>query len=224
MPGRLAVVGTFYGRHDRSLPLLHRLYVDATRRPDEAWLLCETAADQEALEAGYRELYDLEALDGRPDGLHIGVVETPRKPSGGYDVIPYAHKINHALDLVQSDYVVYLDNGSMPHPEKYGVMAAALDANPAWGAVYCGQRRTGYVDIDVPADGTVEDAFCVLNYTQVMHRRTSDRWPLDMKLADPDLADGWFWRALHESLGDFHPCGTGILDVHHMDGVHASGL
>jgi hypothetical protein len=224
VPGRVAVIGTFYGRHENSFPLLHRLYVDATRRPDEAWLLCETDEDAQALDAAFDDLYDLEALDGWPDGLHVEVVETPRT-GGGYAVIPYAHKINHALDRVTADYVVYLDNGSMPAPEKIAAMAASLDANPGWGAVYCAQKRTGYNETVIPADRVVEDGFCVLNYTQVMHRVTEDRWPLDMKYANPDLADGHFWRSLHATLGPFHPCPDGrVLDEHHIPDVKAAGI
>lgn len=222
---RYAVVGTFFERYENSLPLLKRLYVDATRKPDEAFLMCETGMDSEALDRAYETLYDLELLDGWPDGLKVIHCPTPRKENGAYRVIPYAHKINVALGMVTADAVVYLDNGSDPKPEKYETMLAGLEANPEWGAVYCTQKRTGMHDMISEATVPIGDAYCNLNYTQVMHRATGDRWPLDMALANPDLADGAFWRTLHLTLGAFFPVGDSRpLDEHHIPGAAATGL
>jgi hypothetical protein len=63
---KLAVIGTFYGRHQNSLPLLKRLYVDSTYTPDEAWLLCETPPDALSLYHAYNVLYETEMLDRWP--------------------------------------------------------------------------------------------------------------------------------------------------------------
>lgn len=221
---RLTVIGTFYGRHENSLPLLKRLYVDSTRKPDECFLMCETTDDADVLLAAHQELYDLELLDGWPDGLDVRLCPTPRA-DGVYRVIPYSNKINAALDLATGDAIVYLDNNSDPKPTKYATMLTGLEQNPGWGATYCTQRRTGFNNQTFLADMVVDDAFCALNYTQVMHRPTQDRWPLDMALADPDLADGYFWRMLHLSLGAFFPVGgPEILDEHHIPSPAAAGL
>lgn len=221
---RLTVIGTFHKRWENSLPLLKRLYVDSTRKPDESFLMCETGEDVDALMSAYRDLYDLELLDGFPAGLHILEHNTPRI-EGRYAVIPYAYKINHALDCAEGDAVVYLDNNSDPKPTKYQAMLTGLEQHPAWGATYCTQKRTGMNDMVFRAEYPVDDAFCALNYTQVMHRPTADRWPLDMRLADPDLADGYFWRSLHMSLGAFFPVGgSEILDEHHIPDACAAEL
>lgn len=222
---RLTVVGTFFERYENSLPLLKRLYVDSTRKPDEALLMCETSMDSEALDRAYETLYDLELLDGWPDGLKIIHCPTPRREGGRYEVIPYANKINHALGVCTGDAVVYLDNGSDPKPGKYQAMIEGLEVNPEWGATYCTQKRTGMHEMISEAAIPIEDAFCNLNYTQVCHRLTGDRWPLDMALANPDLADGHFWRSLHVTLGAFYPVGgPEVLDEHHIPGASAVGV
>lgn len=222
---RLTVIGTFFQRYENSLPLLKRLYVDATRKPDECLLMCETLDDVAAIREGYRALYELELLDTVPAGMDVRLCPTPRRPGGGYEVIPYAWKINEALNMASGDAIVYLDNNSDPKPGKYAAMLSALEQHPEWGAVYCTQRRTGHTAETFVADGPVEDAFCALNYTQVMHRPTADRWPLDLGLADPDLADGVFWRSLHRTLGPFHPAGgPEILDEHDIPHAYAAGI
>lgn len=217
---RVAVIGTFYRRYENSLPLLRRLYRESTRRPDEAWLMCETDSDRGALEDAAQE------LGGYLPGLRIVVEPTPRDGKR-YRVIPYANKINWALERQSADAIVYLDNNSMPETGKLEAMAAGLEENPGWGAVYCCQRRLypGSEQL-AKADIVVGDGYCALNFTQVMHRPTDARWPLDMKHADPDLADGLFWRELHERLGDFYPVGEPEvpLDVHVIPDSKAQGL
>lgn len=210
---RLAVIGTFYRRHDRNREIIDAL-IGQTRRADEHWILCETDEDARAFASAY--------LDG--DGLpclRLVTLPTPRD-QGTYAVIPYSYKINWALDRTDADAIVYLDNGSTPHPEKFEVMTDALKDRPV---VYCGQHRTGIDDLELRADRVVHNAFGYLNYTQVMHRPTKDRWPLEMDLAIPtDLADAVFWRRLHESLGAFFPAGENILDTHHIESRKAAGL
>lgn len=221
----LAVIGTFYGRHENTFPLMHRLFVDATRRPDETWLMCETAEDRDTVFRAFQELYDLEVLDGIPENCNVVHYPTPVNEHGKYRVIPYSNKINAALDATQADLIVYLDNGSMPGPDKYRVMAEALERNPGWGAVYCTQERSGFSPTVAYADSTVHDGYCAVNYTQVMHRKTGHRWTLDMRHANPDLADALFWRDLHTQLGPFHPVGgTTVHDFHHIPDPKAVGV
>jgi hypothetical protein len=221
---KLAVIGTFYGRHENTFPLMHRLFVDGSRPADEVWLIGETLEDVEVIDDALDELYNLEALENYPETLRLMHLKTPMI-DGKYAVIPYSHKINYALDRTKADVIVYLDNGSMPGPEKYKTMIEGLEEHPEWGAVYCTQKRTGYQPTIRFANDPVEDAYCDLNYTQVMHRLTEDRWSLDMRDADPDLADGLFWRALHKSLGAFHPVGGVIIhDDHYIPSPKAVGV
>lgn len=140
----------------------------------------------------------------QPDELYI-VGETVSIPGG---VIPYAYEINWVLDRTRCDYIAYATDDSWPEPEKFERMVAALDEHPEWGAVYVGQRRNGS---EHPADRVVEDAFCTLDHTQIMHRRSPDRWPLEWDKIK--LGDAHFWRCLHATFGHFYPVVGPILDV-----------
>lgn len=220
---RLAVIGTFYRRYERAFPLLTRLYVDSSRQPDEAWLMCETVEDAQALYAANEELYEMELLERWPAGLHIIVHPTP-KLDGKYLVIPYSNKINWALAHQTCDAIVYLDNNSMPGPDKYRVMLAELEAHENYGAVYCSQNRTGATCEKHLAIDVIPDGYGQVNYTQVMHRPTEDRWPTEMRLANPDLADAHFWSKLARSLGHLYPAGgTAIQDDHFFESHSVSG-
>lgn len=215
---RVGLIGTFHGRLDATEGLVKRILEESTRRPDDIWLLGEDTEDTMALNAAVKPY-------GRVGGLRIVTEPTPRDEYGVYEEIPYSRKINLALDHMPSDVFTYLDNGSLPHREKYERMAAALEENPDWGAVYCSQMRTGMRYEFSAATSPVPDAFCVLNYTQVMHRRTDERWPLDMALADPDVADGVFWRRLHYQLGPFMPVASrATLDEHYIPDAKAVGV
>ena len=212
---KVTVIGTFHRRPENNVPILKRL-IEQTRPPDRAILMCEDQRDAEGLEDAGKLLYELEIIDRMPEWVDIRVCPTPRH-EGGYAVLPYAHKINVALGTLTDGAVVYLDNNSLPGADKYRVMAEALEAHPEWGAVYCTQKRTGFAPLVSEATVPVEDAFCNLNYTQVMHRLTEDRWPTDMALANPDLADGYFWRTLHQRIGAFYPAGGAFIhDDHHI--------
>lgn len=214
---KLAVIGTFFERYEESQKAIKRV-MESTRVPDEFWIMCETLDDV----ANAKQAFDGEV----PASVKIVRVPTP-KTDGKYDIIPYSNKINKALDLSKADAFVYLDNGSMPHPWKYDLMLTVLDGKPTIGAVYCTQHRTGHQDVRCPAELIVPDAFCVLNYTQVMHRKTDARWPLDMTLATPnDLADAYFWRELHSRIGAFYPVNSRhiMLDQHHIPSPAMNGL
>jgi hypothetical protein len=215
---KLALIGTFYQRRERTEMLLNRVLVESTRPPDEFWLICEEEADASPA-------YAWQYTQQHP-GLIIHVLPTPLTNAGKYDIIPYSNKINWALDHTDADYIVYLDNNSTPHIQKYALMLSALEQNPEWGAVYCSQNRTGFRVEQWLSDRIVNDAYCVLNYTQVMHKKTADRWDLDMQWADPDLADARFWRSLHSSLGSFHPVllGEEMLDEHYVPDRKAVGI
>lgn len=201
----LAVIGTFYRRRDRWPDMLSRVTA-STRPPDELWALVEDWEDHAHL---------VESLGECP--AIVRVVPTPMNGER-YAEIPYSRKINAALDWTRCDLIAYLTDDSLPHCDKYAVMAAALDEHPDWGAVYCSQDYgTGHRLAVEP----ISDAYCVVDHTQVMHRRTADRWPLDVSLMR--IGDATFWRSLHRSLGDFHPV-PDVLDTVRQtgDGISAT--
>lgn len=205
---KLAVIGTFYKRFEQSRACVQRV-LDSTRKPDELWLMCESQEDADNLK-GFSD-----------PSIRLHVLSTPMT-NGKYDVIPYSNKINWALDRAKADIITFLDNGSMPHIDKYRQMAETLENNPDMQAVYCTQHRTGFINVIHRADRVIEDPYCVINYTQGMYRTSSVRWTLDMQWAAPsDLADAMFWRDLGVP---FHPIGSEILDEHHMESSAANGL
>jgi hypothetical protein len=178
--------------------------------PDEIILMCESQEDADNLK-DYAKY----------SNVQIHILKTP-KTDDVYDVIPYSNKINWALDHTDADLIAYLDNGSMPHIDKYKIMSEALEQNSEWGAVYCTQHRTGFINTIHKAQAIVTKPHSVINYTQGMHRKTDKRWTTDMKWATPsDFADAMFWESLQTT---FYPVGSEILDVHHMESSKANGL
>lgn len=201
-----------YGRHQNTYPLIERV-LTSSKIPDEIWIMCEGQDDFDVASAALDKLW-------RVNVTPI-LLPTPRD-GDRYAVIPYSNKINYALDRTKADAIVYVDNGSMPSETKFEVMLKALLDNPDWGAVYCTQKRTGYREEVHTASGIIPDGYCVLNYTQVMHRPTGVRWTTDMRNANPDLADAIFWRDLG---GPFHPVdGDTVHDTHHMNSAAAEGV
>lgn len=192
---RLLAIVTTAGRTYRHAELSRALR-SQTRRADLVVVECESASD-------------LRSAAARSWGGRITVVKHRPTPvqNGQYMVIPYAHKINDALDLVAANadasvtwYVVYVTDDSLPHPEKFERMLHACETLPA-AVVWCRQRRVdGTVMPQI--EGPINDAYCILDHTQVMHRLTQDRWDLD---GDVRLGDARFWRKLHASLGAFYP-------------------
>jgi hypothetical protein len=215
----LAVIGTFFGRHAHTLPLLQRILKQSSLVPDELWILCEEEEDVVQAE------WALACIHRPPVIPNIQHVPTP-KIDGRYSVIPYSNKINWALDRTNADYICFLDNFSMPHPRKYDLMKSALDQHPTWGATYCAQRRLGHVAEYWDRTDPIPDCFCILNYTQVMYRRTPDRWTLDLEFSSPDIADALFWRDLNTRFGAMYPASTSgiMLDWHYMKSHTADGL
>lgn len=200
---RLAVIAPWYERWERTPLLMERVLHESTRPPDIFWIIGETQADVAQAQMAYR--------DNGTTEVRFDALPTPRNGSG-YAAIPHAHKINWALDRLDADAISYLDNLSIPHPDKYRRMVDALEEHPEWGAVYCGQESNGRFGGLGYAVDPIEDAYCVLNYTQVIHRATERRWPLEMRHAD--LGEALLWRDLHRDIGAFHPVGPLPLDQH----------
>jgi len=185
-------------------------------------MVCETEEDVRVAEAALAELIELDVLHRRPKSLRIEHLPTPHTGER-YDVIPYSHKINWALDRTKADAVVYLDNGSMPAPEKYEVMLAGIDAGHQ--AVYCSQKHTGFSTGVRGLSGVIDQPKGRLNFTQVMHTVGPERWTLDMRHADPDWADGIFFLDLIPRVGAIYPVGTNDpLDFHHIPSPAAGHL
>lgn len=188
----VAAIVTLYSR-PHNIPRLSEAWGAQVRMPDELWLIGEGRIMQEV----YRSEW--------PDWLHIRDYPTPRNQDGSYAVVPYSNKINHALDHTKADYIVYGTDDSFPAHDKIKIMAAALDANDDWGAVYCEQswRSPAGTEGHRGNMGPVDNAHSLIDHTQVMHRRTADRWTLNM--SQVRLGDATFWMELHKSLGAFMP-------------------
>lgn len=192
----LAVIGTFYQR-PWAVPQVARAIRAQTRRPDELWLMYEDPADGAAL---VPEAWDASACL---------VQYHPRDNEN-----PLAVGINTALDMSSADYFVYLTDDSLPAPDKYRLMAEALDENPAWGAVYCSQDFGHVRDPEEwlahGGGGNIRHAiapeatpFTRVDHTQVMHRRIRARWP--MSWDDRKLSDAHFFKALVAEVGPLMP-------------------
>jgi hypothetical protein len=194
----LAVIFTVYNRPWALAPIVRALE-GQSRQADEIVVACERFADFTAAH---------EAMRGMVNTLWIVAPEAGQNPLG---VV-----INYALDRTDADYIAYLTDDSLPHPDKYRLMAEALDENPDWGAVYCtqdygtaespeawlaaagrydGSRRT--------ASEPTSDPFTRVDHTQVMHRRCEARWPLSYD--DRKLSDAHFFKALVEEVGPIYP-------------------
>ena len=204
MASTLAVIVLLYGqRAEDNEDRIAEALLAQTRWPDELWLLAETTKAHFIIP---RLICAERGYDG--GGLiRVHEVHTPRDANGDYAVIPYSLKSNYVLDRTKADYITYLTDDSWPAPEKYERMVAALDENPDWGAVFCSQDKGDGVR---SASDIERDAFCRVDHTQVMHRRTADRWPEE--IADIMLGDAIFWRKLHASLGPFYPVPGEPLD------------
>ena len=187
----VAAIVTLYNR-PHNVRRVAEAWMAQTQTPDELWLLTEGRIITEV----YKQEW--------PDWRHIRELPTPRRTDGTYAVVPYAQKINYALDRTACDFIVYGTDDSFPAPEKVGRMSHALDANPDWGVVYCGQswRSPDGTEGHRGDIGRIDNAFSVIDHTQVMHRLTADRWDLDGEIR---LGDALFWRRLHASLGAFYP-------------------
>lgn len=205
---RLCVIGTFYRRYDESRAAI-KAVLASTRVPDEFWLMCETLEDlRNALEA---------LPSPHPPCIHLGLLPTPKLSDGRYALVPFSNKINYVLDRSQCDLFAYLDNWSHPSPLKYELMAQAAEGA---NMVYCTQTRTGYGPHTMVADKEIEEPCSVLNWTQVMHRKSPVRWSLKMSDAMPtDLCDAVFFDNLQIFFSGetFKPVqSTEALDYHHL--------
>lgn len=190
----LAVVATFFHR-PWAVPRIAR-NLGWGREPDELWLMYEDPADAVALLRDW--------------GVRVLPVQI--RPEPGQN--PLGLAINTALDMTRCDYIAYLTDDSLPRRDKYDTMVGYLDKNPDCGAVYCSQDYGTAKDADDwlaggshsgirHADRVEADPFCRVDHTQVMHRRTTARWP--MSWDDRRLSDAHFFRDLVADLGPLHP-------------------
>jgi hypothetical protein len=189
---KLAVIGTFYRRPD-IVPVIAECIRAQTRKPDSLWLLWEERSDAEAL---YAADWGME-VRVLPFGIFI-----PRDVGGRPLVVPPSAAINVALDLTDADCIAYLTDDSFPAPTKYERMVEALADH---GAVYCSQRY-GYAGSwhgTRNADREQGSPFCVVDHTQVAHRRSDDRWPTDLQWMP--YSDGEFFRRLVARFGPLYP-------------------
>ena len=197
MASSLAVILTVY-RRPWALPRIEEALRAQTRPPDRLWAVWEDGDDGRNLVSRYHDF-----------GCRWQVLQL-LKGEGN----PLARAANMVLDLERADYITYLTDDSLPHPEKYERMARALDENPDWNVVNCSQDHgtvrspdewltAGWGGASVRHAGeVVTDPFCRVDHTQVMHRRSSVRWPEDAPLR---LSDACFFRELVDADGPMHP-------------------
>lgn len=194
----LAVVFTIY-RRPWALDRIEEALRAQTRPPDRLWVIWEDEADGPN-------------LVGRPRDFGCKWLNMRITPGPGENPLVLAS--NLVLDIENADYIAYLTDDSLPHPEKYERMARALDENPDWGIVYCSQDygTVGNAQewLAAPwggasvrrADGPEPSPYCRVDHTQVMHRRSATRWPEDAPLR---LSDAYFFRDLVAELGPMQP-------------------
>lgn len=201
----LAVVATFY-RRPWAIPAIAQAIREQERPPDRIWMVYEENDDAAVL---IKQDWGCASLP-----LRVKTTEGEN---------PIALAINQALDAdVRSDYITYLTDDSLPHPGKYRLMTTALDENADWMAVYCSQafgradspeqwlasRHHSGLAVRVASE-PCSQPWCVVDHTQVMHRRTDVRWPTDM--GSRKWSDGAFFRSLVENHGPLMPIGE-VLD------------
>lgn len=211
---RLAVVATFYRRPD-DIPRLAAAIRGQSRQPDEVWLMHERPDDGELLASA----------DWGTADAHIVRVRIPRS-AGRPQVVPFTPLINRALDETTAEYITYQTDDSEPLPEKYGAMAAALDARPDWQGVYCWQRNVvarGETHMVHMGHGYDPVRHGWLDHSQVMHRRTPLRWPID--LGTMHDCDWMFFRDVANAHGPFMSVPR-VLDVsdRRRDALNATTL
>ena len=205
----LALIATFY-RRPWAIPRIGDALRAQTRAPDDFIALWEDEGDEEAVE----ELCDAAVGWVSPHMRWERESEARMLRPDPANNNPLGVGINKALDLIDSDYITYLTDDSLPAPDKYRRMVQALDENPSWGAVYCSQdygRASG--PDDWLAGGTHEgtrhatepepNPFTRVDHTQVMHRRCKARWPESFD--DRKLSDAHFFRDLVAEVGPLMP-------------------
>ena len=99
---KLAVIGTFYKRHENTEALFKRVLFESTRTPDEFYVMCEGEDDVKEAEKA------LDEWDNWFTETIVWHAPTPYNSAGTYAVIPYSNKINLALNTTTADYIVCL--------------------------------------------------------------------------------------------------------------------
>lgn len=215
---KLAVLAAFY-RRPWAVPAIAKALREQTRPPDETWLLWEDPEDCRAL-----------ASEEWPGRVFLRHTPTPRDEDGFPTLAPPSIAYNAALDETDADFIVYLADDSLPLPDKFARMTARLEAGA--GAVFCAQDY-GYVQTPedwlaaIGTSGSVRAAnepqaspYCKVDLSQVMHRRTSARWPTAMNTIR--ATDGYFFEDLVREFGPLDPI-PDVLDWTRLlpDGVSA---
>ncbi len=206
---RLALIGTFYDRPN-DVPLIASAVRTQTRPADELWLMHERPEDGAVI-----------AHQDWGQAANIVQVPIPRDDDGHPLVTPFTPLINHALDASSADYVVYLTDDSRPMRDKFERMAGALDEHPEWGAVYCWLARSNGDEMHMEVGlGSHPIRYGHLDHTQVMHRRSPDRWPEAFDMIH--LADQEFWRCISRRFGPIRAV-PAMLDMQECrpDGLNA---
>lgn len=138
----------------------------------------------------------------------------------------YAVMINRGLGAAEGEYVTYLCDDDYYRPPRLQVLAAALDANPAWPVVYGPQLIVNADGTHLgvrPANVVLDDAAYLVDHCSVMHRRALAAqvggWDTDPE--GRAVGDARFWRRLNQAGHKFYPAGGEPLDVnvHHPGAI-----
>lgn len=134
--------------------------------------------------------------------------------------VRYAVLANVGLKMAKGEYITYLCDDDYYLPRRLELMVARLDQGDA-KAVYGSQLmiRDGETVGTRQAWAVLNDAFCVVDHSSVMHTAEVARevggWDEDPQ--HWGHADGIFWRRLNQAGYKFYPIKE-ILDVHRFHG------
>ena len=135
--------------------------------------------------------------------------------------VRYAVLANVGLKLAQGEYLTYLCDDDYYLPKRLERMVERLDQGDEAKAVYCSQRMLfdGKEAGCRTADMVLDDAFCVVDHSSVMHVTQIGRdvggWDTDPQFWG--IADAIFWRRLNRAGYKFYPIPE-VLDVHRYHG------
>lgn len=105
--------------------------------------------------------------------------------------------INAGLDVARAPFIAYLPSDDVYYSDHLTSLTGVLAGNPAVPLAFSGVR----FKYNKLATGKVPIPKYSLQMVQVMHRRTSDRWPARLELESDDL-EMLFWHKFRP-LGEF---------------------
>lgn len=221
MGGKVSAIITSYNRPKMVVEAIESVLRQTYEKRE--LILCDDGSNEETRKA-------FEPYLSRPDVKYYqsDVTEEERARTKW---ARFAKQINQGFNLSTGDYITYLCDDDLFLPRRFEVMAGYLDAHPDVHVVYAHQLmvvvrdgRTYKIGVRPSGNPILDDPFCVIDHSSVMHRRECFEavggWPED---TPPGIgADGYFWRKLTGAGWKFYPVGQ-VLDIHRFhEGAHYS--